>query len=127
MDRQLRKILVVDDEADIRQVAKMALAAFGGVEVETASSAEEALAAAHAFRPDLILLDAMMPGVNGLDALKALRRLPPTESTPVVFMTAKVHPSEISAYVDAGALGVIPKPFDPMRLFPKARELWERR
>jgi CheY-like chemotaxis protein len=110
------KILLVDDEEDIRRIAKLSLARVGGHEVLLAASAPEAIEAAKTHRPDAILLDMMMPGADGLDTLGRLRKIPEVAAIPVVFMTAKVQRHEIEEYVAAGAVGVIQKPFDPMAL-----------
>lgn len=125
-ERPLRKILYVEDEADIRVVAKLALESVGGFAVETCGSGEDAVARAESFAPDLILLDVMMPGMDGPTTLTALRRLPGVRTTPVVFMTAKVQPHEISHFRSLGAVDVIAKPFDPMTLAQTVRECWRR-
>ena len=75
-------------------------------------------------RADLLLLDVMMPGLDGLGTLKALREIPATARTPVIFMTAKVQATEVDAYINLGALEVIPKPFDPMELSAQIRKIW---
>jgi len=78
------------------------------------------------FAPDLILLDVIMPGMDGLATLEALRRLPPSLETPVVFMTAKVQAQEVARYRQLGAADVIAKPFDPMTLSDSVRAIWRR-
>jgi len=122
---KLQKILMAEDELDIQIVARLALEAVGGFSVEICSSGSEALEAAPRFVPDLILLDVMMPGMDGVTTLQALRAMPQFAATPVVFMTAKVQPSEIALYKQAGALDVICKPFDPMTLSQTVTEIWE--
>ena len=124
MQKNLERILYVEDEDDIRTVAAMALEAVGGFEVRACSSGAEAIAAAHAAAADLLLLDVMMPGMDGPSTLAALRALESTARTPVVFMTAKVQAAEVAHYRSLGALGVIPKPFDPMTLADQLRALW---
>lgn len=126
MDREPRRILLVDDEAEIRAIARMSLEMVGRFEVRDFGSAEEALAAAAEVRPDLILLDVMMPGMDGLQALAGLRRIPATAGTPVIFMTAKVQPAAVANYASLGAIGVIAKPFSPMALPDEIRRLWKR-
>jgi two-component system, OmpR family, response regulator len=123
----LQRVLYVEDEPDIRAVARLALEVVGGLTVRTCSSGEEALREAPAFAPELILLDVMMPGMDGPGTLQALRALPVLADVPVVFMTAKVQPQEVAAYIALGALGVIAKPFDPMALAQQVRELWGQR
>ena len=124
MDRELRRILYVEDEADIRTVARMALEAVGGFEVIACASGDEALRLAPTARADLLLLDVMMPGLDGPSTLCALREMPETAETPVVFMTAKVQAAEIAEYRALGALGVISKPFDPMTVSDEIRRIW---
>lgn len=121
----LQHILYVEDEPDIQAVARIALEMVGGFQVRVCSSGEEALREAQAFAPDLVLLDVMMPGMDGPGTFKALRALPPLAGVPVIFMTAKVQPQEVQYYKALGALAVIPKPFDPMTLAAQVRSLWE--
>lgn len=121
----LKTILCVEDDPDIRTIATLALEA-GGFQVEACSSGVEALSLVLKRRPDLIILDVMMPGLDGMATLVELRKMSETATVPVVFMTAKVQPAEISHYRQLGALGVVIKPFDPMRLPQEIREIWER-
>jgi two-component system OmpR family response regulator len=124
LPKPLKTILYVEDETDIRTVAKMALEAVGGFTVNACASGSAALAAAPGANADLILLDVMMPGLDGPSTLKALRGLPATAATPVIFMTAKVQPAEIAQYKSLGALDVIAKPFDPMQISAEIRRIW---
>src|SRR5687767_3643058 len=94
----LNRILYVEDDADIQEIASMALTAIGGFTLEACSSGAAAVSAAPAFAPDLILLDVMMPNMDGPTTLQELRRLPQTADTPVIFMTAKVQPHEVARY-----------------------------
>jgi two-component system OmpR family response regulator len=118
------KILLVEDDADIQTIARLALEMVGGFTVHVCSDGAQALAEATGFAPDIILLDVMMPGMDGPTTLIELRKQPSLISTPVIFMTAKVQPSEIADYVKRGAIGVIAKPFDPMTLATQIKELW---
>lgn len=127
MPQELRKILYIENEADIQTIAKIALESVGGFEVLVCKSGTEAIHQAPEFRPDLILLDVMMPGMDGPDTLEALHRLPEIKDTPAVFLTAKALPSEIERYKKLGALDIIAKPFDPMKLADKVRKIWSRR
>ncbi len=119
----MTRILHVDDEDDIREIARIALEAFGGFSVTEARSGREGLALAAELRPDLILLDVMMPGMDGPDTLRALRADPATAAIPVVFMTAKAHRSELERYRSMGVQGVIAKPFDPVTLAAEVKAL----
>jgi CheY-like chemotaxis protein len=123
---ELNRILYVEDEPDIRAVAKLALEMVGGFTLEVCSSGQEALDKALGFAPQLILLDVMMPGMDGPATLAALRELPELAAVPVIFMTAKVQPGEVAHYKELGAVDVIPKPFDPMTLSDALRKIWER-
>ena len=125
MSPPLVRILYVEDQQDIRLVAKMALEVVGGFTVIACASGQEALSSAAAAMADLLLLDIMMPGMDGPSTLKALRELPATAHTPVIFMTAKVQTAEVALYMGLGALQVIPKPFDPMELSAQIRRIWE--
>lgn len=122
----LERILLVEDEPDIQQLVRLALEALGGFQVEVCGSGREALERAPVFGPDLILLDVMMPGMDGMDTLQALRGMPPVASVPVIFMTAKVQPEEIRSYKELGVLDVIPKPFDPLALPTLINDIWWR-
>lgn len=110
------KILYVEDEPDIQIIAKMSLEMLGGFEVCVCSSGAEALAKALGFLPDLILLDVMMPGMDGIETLRQLRLIPELVHIPVVFMTAKVNSQEVIKYYSYGAKAVIAKPFEPLKL-----------
>jgi CheY-like chemotaxis protein len=111
-----RKILLVDDEDDIREVAQMSLEMTAGWEVVTASSGAEALRMAAAERPDAILLDVMMPGMDGPDTARALRAAEETGTIPIILLTAKVQAADRRRFDDLGVAGVLSKPFDPMEL-----------
>ena len=121
----LQRVMYVEDEPDIQAVAKLALELVGGFTVKVCSSGEEALREAEAFAPEMILLDVMMPGMDGPTTLQALRALPALATVPVAFMTAKVQPAEVAHYKTLGARDVIPKPFDPMPLASQVRAIWE--
>ena len=125
-DRPLKRLLLVEDDRDVRNLVSLALGNVGGYVVKTCASAREALEAVRSFQPDLILLDFMMPGEDGLSALKSLRRLEATRETPVVFMTAMAEPGDRARYDALGCLGVIPKPFDPMKLADTLEAFWGR-
>jgi len=120
----LERVLYVEDDPDIRAIAELALEVVGGLDIRSCSSGVDAMLAAAVFKPDLLLLDVMMPNMDGPTTLAQLRKLPHTELTPVIFMTAKVQAAEVAQYLALGALGVIPKPFDPMTLADELRQLW---
>ncbi len=122
--KPLTRILMVEDEADIQVIARLALEAVGGFTVNMCGSGAEALASGPSFSPDLVLLDVMMPGLDGPGTLRALRQDPAMGDVPVMFMTAKVQPQEIATLKSLGALGVIAKPFDPLTLSSTIRSIW---
>jgi CheY-like chemotaxis protein len=111
-----RRVLLVDDEDDIRLVARASLERLAGWEVLAASSGREGIALAKAERPDAIVLDVMMPGLDGPGTLVELRADTATADIPVVFLTAKVQAAERRRLEELGAAGVVAKPFDPMTL-----------
>lgn len=117
------KILLIDDEEDIRKIGRLSLEAVGKFEAVIAPGPIEGLAAASSEHPDLILMDMMMPLMDGLAVLAQLRQSPILRSIPVIFMTAKVQRDEIEHYLRMGAIGVIQKPFDPMTLPDQIREI----
>jgi CheY-like chemotaxis protein len=121
----LNKILSIEDDPDIRAVIRLALEELGNYTVEICPSGANALEVAPVFRPDLILMDAMMPGMDGQETLLALRDLPEIKETPVIFMTAKVMSGEVKKFRELSGNDVIAKPFDPLALSDRIREIWE--
>lgn len=121
---ELKRILYVEDEPDIRTITKMALEMMGGFILKTCENGQAAVAGAAAFKPDLILLDVMMPGMDGHDTLQALRNLDGLNDIPAIFMTAKVQTHEVDSLLKEGAIAVISKPFDPMTLVDQIRSAW---
>ena len=120
----LERILYVEDDPDIREVARLALEVVGGLTILACESGEDALARLPGFAPDLLLLDVMMPGMDGPTLLRRLRAIDSSRNVPAIFMTAKMQPDEITDLERIGAIGVIPKPFDPMRLTDNVRTIW---
>jgi len=110
------RILYIDDEADIREVAELALGLDPEFEVQTAASGAEGIATAEQWAPDLILLDVMMPGMDGPTTFRGLQDRPGCASIPVVFITARTQQQDVAALEALGARGVLAKPFDPMAL-----------
>lgn len=97
----------------------------GGMEVETCESGVDVVEKAHAFKPDLILLDVMMPNVDGPTALGQLRKVPELSKIPVVFITAKVMKEEVAEFRELGAVDIIEKPFDPQSLTEQISAIWD--
>jgi CheY-like chemotaxis protein len=123
-DETLSRILLVEDEEDIRAVAEVALEVVGGFTLKACASGQEALAEIADFAPQLVILDVMMPEMDGPETMRAIRDLPDFAATPVVFMTARVQTEEVASYLAAGAVSVIPKPFDPMVLADQVNDIW---
>ncbi len=111
-----RRVLVVDDEDHIREVAATSLELVAGWQIVTASSGPEALRLAGAEKPDAILLDVMMPDMDGPTTFRQLRAAPSTAAIPVILLTAKVQAGDRHRFDDLGVAAVISKPFDPMAL-----------
>ena len=114
-------VLHIDDEPDIRELAAISLGLDFEFEVRSCASGKDGLADAAKSRPDLILLDVMMPVMDGPETLRHLRENPKTADIPVVFMTARVQARELDHFKSLGAAGVISKPFDPMTLAATVR------
>ncbi len=125
MTPPLRRILCIDDERDILDVAQMCLERIGHYEVTCCEDSHKALAQAETIMPDLILLDVMMPGMNGPDTFAILRKSPKTRHIPVIFLTARIQSAEIKAYIKQGIADVIVKPFDAMALSSQIEKAWE--
>ena len=119
----MTRILYVDDEPDIREIAEMSLGLDPEFDVRTASGGEAALATISEWRPDIVLLDVMMPGMDGPAVLARLREDAATGDLKVAFVTARAQKSEIQNFATLDAVGVIAKPFDPMSLAGQVRDL----
>ena len=117
-------ILVVDDDVAMRFMVSEALDQ-AGYQVHEAGNGIEALDALHRLNYDIILLDVMMPVLDGIETYRQLREKPSLKDKPVIFMTAKVQPHEVQGYKDLGAIDVIPKPFDPMTLSEEIQTIWQ--
>lgn len=123
----LKRILHVDDEPDIREIVRMSLEMVGGFELVQYASGFEALDNAVADAADLIILDVMMPRLDGEETFRRLREISALNDTPIVFMTARVSAADFEKLKDLGADDVLVKPFDPMALPEQVREIWQRR
>ena len=124
--KPLTKMIVVDDDEDVLTIAKYCLESLSSTQIKYFSSGEEALREAMTFNPDLILLDVMMPKMDGNATLEALRLIPTLASIPVVFFTAKAQKEELSNYSKLGIIDIIVKPFDPMTLAQRVLKIWDR-
>lgn len=115
------RVLYIDDEPDIREIAQLALSLDPALEVRVAESGSEALSLVDNWMPDIVLLDVMMPGLDGPSTLARLRENSSTAELPVVFITARAQSQEIQSFATLDARGVIAKPFDPMTLAQQVR------
>jgi CheY-like chemotaxis protein len=118
-----KRILLVDDEDDIREVATISMQAVGGWEVLSARSGTEAIEKALAEQPDAILLDVMMPDLDGPTTFRRLQEDPRTRDIPVILLTAKAQAADRRSFEELGVTGVLNKPFDPMALPEQVAEL----
>jgi len=118
-----KRILIVDDEDDIREVAQVSLELVGGYEVLTASSGRAGLSQARDAQPDAILLDVMMPEMDGPTTFRMLQNDPSTKDIPVIFLTAKVQAADRRRFLDLGVRSMIAKPFDPLTLATQVAEV----
>ena len=123
----LNRILYVEDDPDIRAISMVALETIGGFTVRACASGQKAIDVVLEFQPELLLLDVMMPAMDGPTTLRALHKVPGCEGIPGIFMTAKVQPLEVEEYKALGVIGVIAKPFDPLMLAAEIRSLWSAR
>jgi two-component system OmpR family response regulator len=121
----LRRILYVEDDADIRKIVSMSLEMVGDYTVAACGSCADALQVVDDFSPDLLLLDVMMPDVDGPATLRELRKRAGAAAAPAVFMTAKVQAGDMANYRQLGVFDVIVKPFDPMGLSDRIAQIWQ--
>jgi CheY-like chemotaxis protein len=124
--KALTTIVYIDDEPDIRHVVELSLNLADGLAVHTGESGQRALELARDLKPDLMMLDVMMPGMDGPETLRRLRAEPELADIPIFFMTAKAMPAELQRLRALGAAAIIPKPFDPMKLATDVLALWEK-
>lgn len=125
MPDELTRVVYVEDEPDIQAIVRIALESIGGMQVTVFSSGQEAIARAADVQPQLLVLDVMMPGLDGPGTLRLLREQAPLRNVPAIFMTAKAQPQEIAALQQQGAIAVVSKPFDPMQLAAELRRHWQ--
>jgi two-component system OmpR family response regulator len=119
-----KSVLYVDDDPDICSVVQATLHLVPGLNIQTACSGERAIDVAYDFRPELVLMDVMMPGLDGPSTFEQMRQSVLLANIPVIFMTAKVMPVEVAQLLQLGAIGVIVKPFDPLKLHEELCALW---
>ncbi|TGN19482.1 response regulator [Leptospira idonii] len=125
INRKLKTVLIVEDEEDIIEILRIAIEFNSDFSLHFAKTGPEGLQKAIILQPDLILLDVLMPGMNGLELIEELKIFPETEGIPVAFITSRVQKNEIQEYQKRGAIGVIEKPFAPLEITAKIHSLWE--
>lgn len=121
----LKKILYVEDQKDIQLIVQVALESISNYDLTICSGGEEALTIVSELSPDLLLLDVMMPDMDGPTLLAEIRKREDLKKIPVIFITAKVLPNEIDALMSLGALSVIEKPFNPVTLGNNIQAIWD--
>ena len=126
MEQKLAKILIVDDDADILTIAQYSLSIIPEIVIQCVGSGEEALKKALEFHPDLILLDLMMPRMDGRSTLKAIKLIPSVAGIPIVFFTARSQPKDLEELLKLGAIDIIIKPFDPVNLPAIVKGIWDK-
>lgn len=123
--RPLEKVLYVEDDEDIQRIVRMSLERVGKMVVEIVSNSTQAIERMKAFKPDLVMLDWMMPEMDGPTLFRKMQEDPEVASLPVIFITAKASPRELEELVRLGAKGTISKPFSPKDLPDQLRSLWQ--
>ncbi len=123
---KLNKIIYIDDQLDVRVMAEHALTEIGNYDVLMCESGAEALGKLEAFMPDLILIDLMMPELDGVETVSEIRKIAPFKSTPAIFITAKIVPPEVVELMsqDAAVIGLIHKPYEPEEISKVVQSLW---
>lgn len=127
MAQSLQRILYLEDDPSIAEIATLSLTEFASFTVHHCERGTEAIGVFETFQPDLLLFDVMLPGMDGIQTLDAIKQLPGGIQTPAIFMTAKAQTHEQKKYMENGAIGVIVKPFDAFTLGDQVRSVWEAR
>ena len=125
-DRPLNRICYVEDDEDIQRIVRMSLERVGKMTVEVVGDPTMAIDAMIAFKPDLVMLDWMMPKLDGVALFRQMQARPETQALPVVFITAKASQRDLDELVKIGAAGTISKPFSPKDLPDQLREIWKK-
>lgn len=124
--RPLQRVCYVEDDEDIQKIVRMSLERIGKLTVEVIGDPMVAIDAMKAFKPELVMLDWMMPGMDGPTLYRKMQEVPEVREVPVVFITAKASEKELSELRALGAAGTISKPFSPKDLPGQLRDIWER-
>lgn len=124
---ELKKILYAEDEPDVQTIVEMVVQSMSDYEIKACENGRVLMECVEEYNPDLILLDVMMPEMDGPTTFKNLQSNEKTKNIPVIFMTAKAQIHEIKLFNEIGVIGVITKPFDPVQLCPDIQKIWEER
>lgn len=124
--KELKKILYAEDEHDIQTIVEISCWSTSNYEIKICDNGKLLLDCVEDYSPDLILLDAMMPEMDGISTLRNLQLDEKTKNIPVIFITAKAQTHELQLFNESGVIGVITKPFNPMQLFSDIKELWDK-
>lgn len=122
--KELKKILYAEDEPDVQTVVELTVQTMSDYQIKVCDNGKKLLECVGEYNPDLILLDVMMPEMDGPTTFKNLQSDENTKNIPVIFMTAKAQVHEVETFKETGALGVITKPFDPINLCEEIQEIW---
>lgn len=123
----LKKILYAEDEPDVQTIVKMVIESMSDYDLKTCENGKELLNCVDDYNPDLILLDVMMPEIDGPTTYKYLQANEKTKDIPVIFMTAKAQVHEVQLFKESGVIGVITKPFDPVMLCTEIQTIWDKK
>lgn len=126
-NKPLHRIMYVEDDADLQEIVSLGLKLGGNYTVKVCGSGQQALEEIVGFQPDLVILDVMMPEMSGPQTLKELRKIPGLTDMPMVFMTSRIQPAQLAQYKSLGAIGVIKKPLNPLKLSAQVQALWANR
>lgn len=124
--KELKKILYAEDEHDLQTIVEISFWSTSNYEIKICDNGKLLLDCVEDYNPDLILLDAMMPEMDGITTLKNLQLNEKTRHIPVIFITAKAQTHEVKLFNESGVIGVITKPFNPMQLCSDIKELWDK-
>lgn len=120
----LKKILYAEDELDVQTVVELTVQAMSDYEIKICENGKKLLECVEEYEPDLVLLDVMMPEMDGPTTFKNLQTNEKTKNIPVIFMTAKAQVQEVSDMLKSGVIGIITKPFDPLELCNDIKKIW---
>lgn len=123
--KELKKILYAEDEPDVQTIVELTISSMSNYEIKICENGKRLLECVEEYKPDLILLDVMMPEMDGITTFKNLQESPSTKDIPVIFVTAKAQVHEVGKFKEIGSWGVITKPFRVMSLCDEIREIWD--